>query len=195
MQGRSYRYVLMRSDEFHTSLATSWSTIQPLSLSSFRQVNSQQKKNRFSTRLLTLLPSLSGLNFQREDLNRLYFMAADSVSLPRKAIRESSNSWRFCPLPVVGESDLNPEPRIHDRRSGGVLPSRLHLLLQPLLLLLLRQQQRVIKERSNVNNWVLNLLFAVKWRYRKLLKDEGWIVDQNVAMEVWNSSARISTSR
>ena len=34
----------MSGDEFHTSLESSWSTIQPLYLSSFRQVNLQQKK-------------------------------------------------------------------------------------------------------------------------------------------------------
>ena len=42
--------------------------------------------------MLTLLPLPSGLKFWGEDLNRLYLMAADSVFLPNKAIRESTNS-------------------------------------------------------------------------------------------------------
>ena len=41
---------------------------------------------------------------------------------------------------------MNPEQEIHARQSVGGLPSKLHLLLQPLLLFLLPQQQRLKKE-------------------------------------------------
>ena len=46
---------------------------------------------------------------------------------------------------------------------------------------------------NNVNNRVLSLFFfCCELTWWKLLKDEDWIIDHEVAMEVWNSSARIN---
>ena len=73
------------------------------------------KKEQVQHSVVDVVAIALGVELPKGGLEQAVLHGRGLSLLARKAIWESSNSWRFYPLPVVGENGLNPESGIHAR--------------------------------------------------------------------------------
>ena len=183
----------MRADEFHTSIATFWSTIQPWSLSSFRYRHFTAN-NRFSTQLLTLLRSFFTLCCCRRrrssrgrrrrcsllgrtpPLRLAWIPVPDSGHFPQQQEADKTSRSLSTPWWPFWARRLSSRP--WSTACSGP-PSR-------------SSTRRATSTTSTTKCWTCSF-FCCKLTWRKLLKYKGWIVDQEDSREVWNSSPLIYT--